>query len=125
MSKARELAELGAVYDSGALSNRNMIINGAMQVAQRGTSQTGTGYGSVDRMSLALSGGTATMSQQTNSATDRATTGFDKYLRLAFSAGNNNGGLNYKIEAADIIQAIGKKITLSFFAKGTNPNGGS
>ena len=23
MSKARELAELGAVYDSGALSNRN------------------------------------------------------------------------------------------------------
>ena len=25
MSKARELAELGAVYDSGALSNRNMI----------------------------------------------------------------------------------------------------
>ena len=28
MSKARELAELGAVYDSGALSNRNMIING-------------------------------------------------------------------------------------------------
>ena len=28
MSKARELAELGAVYDSGALSNRNLIING-------------------------------------------------------------------------------------------------
>ena len=24
MSKARELAELGAVYDSGALSNRNL-----------------------------------------------------------------------------------------------------
>ena len=125
MSKARELAELGAVYDSGALSNRNMIINGAMQVAQRGTSQTATGYGSVDRMSLGLSGGTATMSQQTNSSTDRATTGFDKYLRLAFSAGNNNGGLSYGIEAADILQAIGKKITLSFFAKGTNPNGGS
>lgn len=38
MSKARELAELGAVYNSGALSNRNLIINGAMQVAQRGTS---------------------------------------------------------------------------------------
>ena len=34
MSKARELAELGAVYDSGALSNRNLIINGAMTVAQ-------------------------------------------------------------------------------------------
>ena len=34
MSKARELAELGAVYDSGALSNRNFIINGAMQVCK-------------------------------------------------------------------------------------------
>ena len=40
MSKARELAELGAVYDSGALSNRNLLINGAMQVFQRGTSFT-------------------------------------------------------------------------------------
>ena len=37
MSKARELAELGAVYDSGALSNRNLVINGNMQVAQRGS----------------------------------------------------------------------------------------
>ena len=36
MTRARELAELGAVYDGGALSNRNMVINGAMQVAQRG-----------------------------------------------------------------------------------------
>ena len=35
MSKARELAELGAVYDSGALSNRNLIINGAFKVWQR------------------------------------------------------------------------------------------
>ena len=53
MSKARELAELGAVYDSGALSNRNLVINGAMQVAQRGTSSTGfsatSGYYTVDR----------------------------------------------------------------------------
>ena len=39
MSKARELAELGAVYDSGALSNRNMVINGAMQLSQRATSE--------------------------------------------------------------------------------------
>ena len=31
------------------LTNRNLIINGAMQVAQRGTSSTTSGYGSVDR----------------------------------------------------------------------------
>ena len=47
MTKARDLADLGNktsldeindAYDAGALSNRNLIINGAMQVAQRGTS---------------------------------------------------------------------------------------
>ena len=31
------------------LSNRNLIINGAMQVAQRGTSSTSSGYQTVDR----------------------------------------------------------------------------
>ena len=36
MSKARELAELGAVYDSGSLSNRNLVYNGSFEVAQRG-----------------------------------------------------------------------------------------
>ena len=40
MSKARELASLGTAYSDGSLSNRNLIINGAMQVAQRGTSFT-------------------------------------------------------------------------------------
>lgn len=43
MSKARELANLGNAFSDGALSNRNLIINGAMQVAQRGTSFTGLG----------------------------------------------------------------------------------
>ena len=36
MSKARGLADLGNVYNDGALSNRNLIINGSMQVSQRG-----------------------------------------------------------------------------------------
>lgn len=48
-SKAFGLAQLGNVYDDGALSNRNLIINGAMQVAQRGTSSTADGYTTVDR----------------------------------------------------------------------------
>ena len=49
MSKARGLAALGNAYSDGALSNRNLIINGAMQVAQRGTSSTGVNYKTVDR----------------------------------------------------------------------------
>jgi len=42
MSKAAELAAL--IGSQTALSNRNLIINGAMQVAQRGTSTTSLGY---------------------------------------------------------------------------------
>ena len=39
MSKAAELAAL--IGSQTALSNRNLIINGSMQVSQRGTSSTG------------------------------------------------------------------------------------
>ena len=125
MSNARKLAD--NLPSEGRLGNRNLIINGAMEVAQRGTSQSNANpaIGSVDRMRFALSGGTGTMSQQTMSASDRSTTGFDKYLRLDLSAGNNNAGLYYNVEAADILHAQGKKLTLSFWAKGTNPAGGS
>ena len=43
---------------SGPLSNRNLIINGAMQVAQRGTQVTGvttSGYRTCDRFQFAAS----------------------------------------------------------------------
>ena len=38
MTRARELAELGSVYDNSALSNRNILMNGAQVISQRGTS---------------------------------------------------------------------------------------
>tara|TARA_R100000030_G_scaffold95092_1_gene82350 strand:- start:229 stop:1320 length:1092 start_codon:yes stop_codon:yes gene_type:complete len=52
MSKAAELAAL--IGSQTALSNRNLIINGAMQVAQRGTSSTSTGYKTTDRFWFGL-----------------------------------------------------------------------
>ena len=59
MTRARELAELGSVYDNGALSNRNLIINGAMQCYQRGSyTITTTGspeYGGPGFLPLGLS----------------------------------------------------------------------
>ena len=81
MSKARQLADLGNVYDDGALSNRNLIINGAMQVAQRGTSVTGvtsSGYRTCDRFVVSmLTLGTWTISQSTD-----APEGFANSLKL-------------------------------------------
>jgi len=50
MSKAAELAAL--ISSQTALSDRSMIINGAMQVAQRATSSTSTGYCSLDRYKI-------------------------------------------------------------------------
>jgi hypothetical protein len=63
MTKARELAELGAVYDSGALSNRNLIINGEFLVSQRGDYTSATAVTNddyyVDRWKVRLTGVTA------------------------------------------------------------------
>ena len=123
MSNARKLA--ANLPKEGQLSGRNIIINGAMEVAQRGTSHTTAGFGSIDRMSFSLSGGTGTMSQQYMTVSDKSTTGFAHYMRMNFTAGNNNAGLYYKIEAKDIERLQGKKMTLSFWAKGTNPGGGN
>ena len=83
---ATTLTVNGNNYPSaGALSNRNLIINGAMQVAQRGTSsssQTTTGYYTVDRFQYGIStSGTHTLEQSndgpvgfTNSAKISCTT---------------------------------------------------
>ena len=64
----------------GPLSHRNMCINGAMQVAQRGTSSTGQttgGYKTVDRFDNGISNvGTGTISQSTD-----APAGFSNSLK--------------------------------------------
>jgi hypothetical protein len=49
MSKARGLADLGNVYDDGALSNRNLFLNGDFSVWQRGTSGFSHNVYSADR----------------------------------------------------------------------------
>jgi len=127
MSKARELAELGAVYNDGALSHRNLIINGAMQVAQRGSSGFSTsdnGYSSLDRWYVNASGGTYTLSQQDFTAGQTDVPDFPKnYMRLAITTGDNNLGVHQRVE--DVRVLGGKTVTLSFWAKGTNPAGGS
>jgi hypothetical protein len=52
MSRAREFADLAGSAEAGGLTGRNLIINGAMQVAQRGNvavTQAATAYGGADR----------------------------------------------------------------------------
>ena len=99
-----------------------------MQVAQRGTSassQTTSDYFTCDRWKTEASGATYNTSQQAMSATDLLTTGFSHFFRMEVTTGNNNSGISQKIEAKNIRQYRGENLTVSFYAKGTNPNGGS
>ena len=125
MSKARELAALGNAYSDGALSNRNLIINGAMQVAQRGTSFTGwtnTSAYSIDRWKyINYQSGTVTISQDSS-----APVGFSKSLKIATTA-TDSGASTYSflqqfIEGQDVASlaygtASPKQITVSFWIK--------
>ena len=89
---------------------RNLIINGAMQVAQRGTSSTTqSGYGTVDRMSVyqANTSATITSSQvDVASGTSPYQSGFRKALQITKGSGtaatNSQINLSYQIEAQDI-----------------------
>ena len=112
--------------------NRNLIINGAMQVAQRGTSSTTSGYGTVDRFKTVHSGTdeAPTYAQvDVASGTTPYTSGFRKALKI--TNGNQTSGAGaadfisyaYRIEAQDIANSgwnytdSNSKITLSFWIK--------
>ena len=78
MSKAREVAKLGEVMTNGQIGGRrNIIINGAMKIAQRATSAssiTTTGYHTVDRFKPNINTmGTYTISQSTTAPIDFTT----------------------------------------------------
>ena len=144
MSKAADLANLiGNINAGGGGVNRNVIINGAMNVAQRGTSSTGigasTGYFTCDRWLFSREAGTEqarfTMTQ------DTASVGIDS---LPFQEAGIRTALKMDVttaesavaagEASYIVQRIEgfncsnldiktKPITLSFYAKSDTKTG--
>ena len=130
MSKAAELANLiGNINAGGGGVNRNVIINGAMNVAQRGTSATnpGGGYATLDRfrMSQNSSGlGNFVMSQDASAPTG---SGFSKSLKLvkdgATTMGSGNSAyIHYNAEGLDVQHLCygtsdAKPVTISFWVK--------
>ncbi len=105
--------------------NPSLIINGAMQVWQRGTSvssQTSSGYKTADRWYTNGSGGTYNQSQQTVTLGDSTIGDFKYFLRHEVTTGDDFTGILYRIE--DVQSVPEGTVTLSFYAKGTNPNSG-
>tara|TARA_R100000700_G_scaffold4301_2_gene7578 strand:+ start:21281 stop:22408 length:1128 start_codon:yes stop_codon:yes gene_type:complete len=115
------------IADTSVHGQRNLIINGAMQVAQRSTSTasvTGSGYHACDRWNLQLSSlGTFTISQSTD-----APAGFSNSFKVdcttadASPAASDFMVVQQKIEAQTLRQlgygASGAKaMTLSFYVK--------
>ena len=113
-------------------SNRNLIINGAMNIAQRGTSNTSGGYYTVDRMPLYYDG---TDEAPTQSQVDVAsgtipyTLGFRKTFKITNGNQTSGAGANdyiwfqHKLEAQDIANSgwnyisASSYITLQFWIK--------
>jgi len=133
MTKAAELAKMGEVLTNSQIGGRrNMVINGAMQVAQRGTSATGVGdtngvYPTVDRF-IFEAGNTAgrlTMTQETISDLS----GFTKAIKLACTTADTSIAadeflmLGQRFEGQDLQQlkkgtSDAEKVTVSFYVKG-------
>jgi len=128
MSKARELAELGAVYDSGALSNRNIVINGAQTIDQRNSgsaiTMTGSHQYATDRFICRL----VTSSSSTFQRVADAPSGYYNSMKVTIGTGatpsSSDGGnyFSYIAEGQDTSHfnwggSNAKTVTLSFWVK--------
>lgn len=113
------------------LGRRNILINGAMQVAQRGTSSTGLGatdgYYTVDRFKLNFSNTSARFTMTQDSPTDLP--GFTKALKLDCTTADTSIAaseyliLHHILEGQDLQQlkkgtSSAEKFTVSFYVKG-------
>ena len=132
MTKAAELAKMGEVLTNSQIGGRrNIVINGAMQVAQRATSATGVGasngvFPCVDRMKI-MAGTTAgrlTMSQAAD-----VHDGFANALKFDCTTADTSIAaaeffiLRTLFEGQDLQQikkgtSDAEKLTLSFYVKG-------
>jgi len=116
----------------GQLSHRNLIINGAMNVAQRGTSSTSNGFHTLDRFTTSV-GGTDEALTQAQVDLSSSDTPYSSGFRKAFKLTNGNqtsgagagdyGMITYSIEAQDIANSgwnytdANSKLTIQFWAK--------
>ena len=131
MTKAAELAKMGEVLTNSQIGGRrNMVINGAMNIAQRATSATGVGgtneeYPTIDRFNFTTtSAGRFTMEQVAD-----VHDGFANAMKLSCTTADTSISasealiLQTKFEGQDMQQlrygsSSAESITVSFYVKG-------
>ena len=134
MTKAAELAKMGEVLTNSQIGGRrNIIINGAMNVAQRGTSfnYTTTDAYSLDRFRIDVTGGDNSAGAFTLTQADVTDLpGFTKAMKFDVTTADTSIAagealnLSYRIEGQDLQQlkkgtSEAEKFTISFYVKGT------
>jgi hypothetical protein len=107
----------GLRYQATQAAGRNYIINGGMDVWQRGTTGLGTSTGSytADRWVLGSSSTTVTRD------TDVPVSPYFQYSMKMVGTGTNS--IIQKIESANSVLLAGQTITISFYAKRTSGAG--
>jgi len=106
LMKAETAQEARNLVSAG---RRNLIINGDMKVAQRGTSSTSTGYRTVDRIQCTHAQITQTQTQQSLTSGDPYDEGLRYFFRVQNTSVSSNSTaiseISYRIEGQDINQS--------------------
>ena len=127
MSKAAELAKMGEVLTNSQIGGRrNMVINGAMQIAQRGTSgfTTNATY-TLDRYKVFCPAASFTLSQSTTAPTDFYHSLKIENTSAATPSSGNGGNIFTTLEGNSVSQlnwgtSNAKTATLSFYVRANN-----
>jgi hypothetical protein len=121
MSKARGLADLGNAYSDGALSNRNLIINGGFDVWQRSVSNLSVSantYPAADRWKF-WNGGAVTGSTRTEfPAGQTGVSNLDYYNSISIGANSASADYSLFAQHIDNVKVSNQQtFTVSFYAK--------
>ena len=132
MSRARDFADLAGSADAGGLSGRNVITNGAVQVAQRATSVTGIGgadgYFTADRWKVFTASLDGRVTQSQASVTDLA--GFPNSLKHEVTTADTSISAGEAFQLSQVFEgqdlqsfkkgySDAEEFTFSFYVKGT------
>jgi len=125
--------EVGGNLKTNNLPGKNLVINGAMQIAQRSSSSSTIGYHTVDRFQIGYGGHDEVLTASHHSLTSSDTGPWEEGFRKSFHVqnGNQTSGADagdysqiiYKPEGQDINRSgwnftdPNSKITLSYWIK--------